>query len=191
MADPNLRGDDGIDSAAYARHETAIAVIMNLFFVRHLIQTYEAFDGDLLEAIVLGEIAHHNIAALRASASSPHELSEVLAGTRPPAATMLPTNAFSIAQASGIPRETVRRKVASLERRGWITRDGEGNLHVTDRPMLRFGAFNRERCSELLQAARDIEQLLGAPPGAASRSRPTARRAQTARTGARRHRPTK
>jgi hypothetical protein len=39
-------------------------------------------------------------------------------------------NALSIAESSGIPRETVRRKVASLIDAGWIGQDGR-NLHYT------------------------------------------------------------
>ncbi|HEY3949241.1 helix-turn-helix domain-containing protein [Phenylobacterium sp.] len=39
-------------------------------------------------------------------------------------------NIRSIADSTGIPRETVRRKVANLERRGWITRTPD-SLHLT------------------------------------------------------------
>jgi DNA-binding MarR family transcriptional regulator len=163
MTTTSARPGDGIDAAAYARHASAIAVIMNLFFVRHLIETYRAFDGDVLEAIVLGEIAHHNIAAIRTAATSPQALSEALGQRRATgAAALLPTNAYSLAQATGIPRETVRRKIARLEQRGWISRDVEGSLFVTDRPAAHFAAFNVARCAELLQAAGDIDQLLGA-----------------------------
>jgi hypothetical protein len=39
-------------------------------------------------------------------------------------------NALSIAESSGIPRETVRRKIADLRAAGWICRKGR-NLHYT------------------------------------------------------------
>jgi hypothetical protein len=39
-------------------------------------------------------------------------------------------NAHSIAESTGIPRETVRRKLADLVRSGWIARDGT-QLHFT------------------------------------------------------------
>lgn len=42
----------------------------------------------------------------------------------------LGVNARSIADSSGIPRETVRRKVADLVRSGWIVRKGS-NLYFT------------------------------------------------------------
>lgn len=156
-----------VDPTAYDQHEAAIAVIMNLVFVRHFIDIYRAFGGDLVEAIVLGEVAHHNVAAMRTSDTDVHSLSRRLAGHGPPRDTLLPTNAYSIAEASGIPRETVRRKVKSLERRGWIARDAAGNLYVTTRPQAHFTALNRTRCAELLEAARAIETLLGSRAGAA------------------------
>jgi hypothetical protein len=37
------------------------------------------------------------------------------------------TNTQSIDQASGIPRETVRRKLETMRARGWIERDDKGN----------------------------------------------------------------
>ena len=42
----------------------------------------------------------------------------------------LGVNTHSIAESSGIPRETVRRKVAKLVRNGWIARRGS-TLHFT------------------------------------------------------------
>jgi hypothetical protein len=170
---PDPLSGAGLDPAAYDRHVVAIAVTMNLFFVRHLIETYRAFDGDVVEAIVLGEIGHHNLAALRPPSPDPHELSARLIGHQPATTPMLPTNAFSIAQATGIPRETVRRKVAQLARRGWITRDSDGNLFVTDRPLAHFAQFNRERCADLVRAAGEIRQLADARP---VRSQPTSHR---------------
>lgn len=41
------------------------------------------------------------------------------------------TNGLSIAEMTGIPRETVRRKLALLHDRGWIERDAAGNWTTT------------------------------------------------------------
>ena len=43
-----------------------------------------------------------------------------------------PINIQSIAECSGIPRETVRRKVNKLEALDFIKRDAQGMLEVTD-----------------------------------------------------------
>ena len=150
-----------VERAAFDRHAGAIQLLMNMMFVRHLIGVYRAFGGDLVAAIVLGEVAHHNLAPLISSARTPRELSGAL---RAQGAALhrrfLPTNAFSIAQATGIPRETVRRKVASLTRRGWMVKDADGNLFVAASTEASFATFHGERLRDLLEAARAIETLL-------------------------------
>jgi hypothetical protein len=151
-----------VPRAAYERHAGAIMTLMNMMFVRHLVGVYGAFGGDLVAAIVLGEVAHHNLTPLINRARTPHELSEILrtlADTLPK--SFAPTNAFSIAQATGIPRETVRRKIAGLVRRGWLEKDAEGNLFVTARPAVEFAAFHDDRVHDLLETARLINALLG------------------------------
>ena len=42
-------------------------------------------------------------------------------------------NIQSIAESSGIPRETVRRKVNALLEKGWITRDAAGAIMATEK----------------------------------------------------------
>lgn len=44
-----------------------------------------------------------------------------------------PINIQSVAECSGIPRETVRRKVNKLETLGFIERDSKGMLKLTDK----------------------------------------------------------
>ena len=153
-----------IDRSAVNRHPRAITLLMNMMFIRHLIALYRSFDGDLVEAVVLGEVAHHNLAPLFNASRTPHELSEALhLADVERRQTLLPTNAFSIAQATGIPRETVRRKVASLTRRGWLARDADGNLFVAADASRAFTTFNVERLRDLLETVHAIETLLADP----------------------------
>lgn len=44
-----------------------------------------------------------------------------------------PINVQSIADYSGIPRETVRRKVNDLERSGWVVRGDKGHLSASNK----------------------------------------------------------
>jgi hypothetical protein len=169
-----------IPRADFEKHARAITVLMNAMFVRHLVALYGAFEGDLVAVIVLGEVAHHNLASLINRAGTPRELSALLharEGTRQQA--LLPTNAFSIAQATGIPRETVRRKVASLTRRGWLEKDAGGNLYVAAEAAAAFADFNYGRVGDLLDVAHAIDALIADHPPAGrrrpegSRTRPT------------------
>lgn len=157
---------------AFDRHAGAITVLMNLMFVRHLTSVYQAFDGDIVAAIVLGEIAHHNYAPFINRARTPRELSEALnalaAGSHE---DLLPTNAYSIAQATGIPRESVRRRIAGLVRRGWLEKDANGNLFVSSSAFGAFAERNFERANDLLDAAGAIQTLVDEGSAAAAGSR--------------------
>lgn len=155
-------------------------LVVNMFVVRHLVRTYHAFDGDLIEAIVLGEVAHHNVSAQL------HKLTDArrdLAEPQPDlgeSTSYLPTNAFSIAQATGIPRQTVRRKVSALVERGWLLETPDG-LVVSSQPFEHFRDFNRELADDLLPTLNTVMRLLA--PGAPDTERKTPaakRRAETA-----------
>jgi DNA-binding Lrp family transcriptional regulator len=56
----------------------------------------------------------------------------------------LGVNSHSISDSSGIPPETVRRKVAQLLRKGWIVRVGR-NLHVTSKAYTELTAIREAR----------------------------------------------
>ena len=100
-------------------------------FVEQLLDISRVFEADLQSVVVLAIIEHMEIEArtgsrLDASGSTPTGL---VMG-RPPR-----INTSSISAASGIPRETVRRKLAALARRGWIERGVDGFWRITtDRP---------------------------------------------------------
>ena len=80
-----------------------------------------AFDGDLDRALIFLVVAlrtaeHRKIEDIR--------LEDVLAGKVDRYPSLL-TNVRSIAESTGIPRETVRRKVAALIDKGWLERRGD------------------------------------------------------------------
>jgi hypothetical protein len=159
----------------FARHDAVLAILLNSFHLAHLVRLYAAFDGDLLQAIVLGEVAHHNVAGLRTGAPNLAALSALfrdLDAERP----LLPTNAFSIALATGIPRQTVRRKVDALVRRQLLRRDGRANLFVAPQARHYFSRFTMQAVGDLLATARDMLQLTTSdppPPARPARARPS------------------
>ena len=147
--------------SVYQARRAEVLLHMSHFFLRYLNLLNQKFDGDLAMAIVLGEISHHNTAHL----FSPEKLDNdavrrVLAD---PAAwsKMADCNALSLSMATGIPRETVRRKVAELLERGWLVKVGRYGLRITPACGNHFGPdFSIRILSELLRASRMLERIL-------------------------------
>lgn len=99
-------------------------------FTRLLVQLHAAFDGDLELLLVLAVIGDRT----RQENWAP-ELLTYTHLTRGEGLEnfQLPVNIQSVADYSGIARETVRRKVNILQKKGWIRRAENGNLYVSDR----------------------------------------------------------
>jgi hypothetical protein len=105
----------------HARHVAALT--------RHLVACRAAFAGDLDLFLVLTIIGERSFSERNAPPGMTEEQFRAS-----PVSTVAPIaiNLQSIADFSGIPRETVRRKVGTLVARGWVRRDPGGLLAVTD-----------------------------------------------------------
>lgn len=125
------KGDDVAGDDAWLRQGFArIHPIHVTAFSKLLLVLRREFDGDIDRMLILSVISERyhaqsdrpeldSIDLDRFSISVPQEVDR-------------PTvNVQSVADYSGIPRETVRRKVAALLERGWVRRDGNGDLHPT------------------------------------------------------------
>ena len=86
-----------------------------------------AFGNDLDKPIILGAIGQFMFQNMP---DASHRYEDHLSGNQPVLPTRL-TNVESIANSTGIPRESVRRKIGELMDIGWITRDPKGGLFVT------------------------------------------------------------
>ncbi len=102
---------------------TAIWPVHVESLIEFLTRLRAAFDGDLDTALILAVIGSGNMArSLDATARScdSHKSDPArFGGARP-------INTLSIAEISGVPRETVRRKLMAMQKRGWIARDSKG-----------------------------------------------------------------
>ena len=85
------------------------------------------------------------------------ELEEVLSGEIE-SFPSLSTNVRSIADSTGIPRESVRRKVAALVEAGWIDRDGR-NLSVTPEAYRQLITLRESLLQMALRYAQMIQAL--------------------------------
>jgi Mn-dependent DtxR family transcriptional regulator len=134
--------------------------------LRHLKHLYAIFDGDLLLAIVLGEISHANVNPILTRPDQTFDQSEQLLATTGGnpynyGRDMAKCNPFSLSEATGIPRETVRRKIARLIRLGWLVRWPQGGYTVTAKPLQQFGpSFNVLRLNDFLDTAARLRVLV-------------------------------
>jgi len=155
----------------YQANRARIALALSQFTVPLLSRVYRAFQGDMVAAIVLGEIAHRNVEAwLSHDANPEHALHDAAQRTH----LMRPCNALSIAEACGLPRETVRRKVVMLIERGYVFRNPDGFLYLTVNVADDFESMNADLIDQLLKTARRLESLLANPPAAQPRLQPDA-----------------
>lgn len=148
-------------SPGYDANRARISLALSQFTVPLLSRIYRAFDGDMVASIVLGEIAHRNVEAWLADHQNPED---TLQDPAKRMAAMRPCNALSIAQACGLPRETVRRKVVLLESRGYISRSEDGYLFLTPTVGNDFEGMTATLVEELLATARRLEALLANQP---------------------------
>lgn len=100
-----------------------------------------SFDGDLDAALMMAVIGSAALPRGRMSDDLTFDAFQMMEKRD---AFYTPLNTLSIAQIAGIPRETARRKLAAMERRGWIRKDAKGYWHVDPRgakelePMTRY-----------------------------------------------------
>lgn len=103
--------------AAFAGNYIAYQYHAVEFLVGHLADLSKQFRGDLQEMLVLAIIGQM-------------ELHRRLTHPEPEAADRPAIGASRIADVTGIPRQTVRRKLASLAERGWVETDGAASWRL-------------------------------------------------------------
>lgn len=150
-----------VEPEQYERHHSKISIIIGHFALRHLNMIYQEFEGDLIMPMVFGEIAHHNILKFYSRTGRFQDLDRIIKTDPNWKQQLAPCNAYSIIEATGIPRETVRRKVDKLLKKGWLTKNSKGEIFITDSVGPTFMTeFNRSLLQELLDAYKQIRSVL-------------------------------
>lgn len=147
----------------FDRHASEISVRLGWFFLRHLHDIYQSFRGDFLLAVVLGEIAHHNICHYYSSGKPKSPALARSGRTGEAWAGLQPCNAFSLSTATGIPRETCRRKVQALVGRGWVERHPGGGYVITRQLPAHFRESNRRTFRDTRILLADLEAIIRDP----------------------------
>lgn len=135
---------------AHERRFTYMSMLKTRFIVPHLIALYQKFDGDLLLAVVLGEIAIRNMQGIfEVRPDEPYtvldrEAERAFVEDRNSQERMRPANTLSVSIATGVPRETVRRKIDKLVANGWVERRENGHLFLLPQVGIDLREFDRE-----------------------------------------------
>lgn len=166
--------------ARYKARRGEVRLHMSHFFLRYLNDIYHAFQGDLALAIVLGEISHHNTARFFSPERTLNEAVTALPDNPALWVGLDGCNAYSLSCATGIPRETVRRKIAQLKKRHWVEEVPKQGLRITQSCADHFGAdYSLRFLNNLLRASRILEELLAEePPDRPATRTPTATRSR-------------
>jgi DNA-binding MarR family transcriptional regulator len=130
------------------------------FFIDHLSDVSRAFRGDMQAMLVLALIGQSWINAVRAAQAEGIEPVDMPPGR-------ISTSASSIADITGIPRQTVRRKLAILEERGWILRNPDGSCrlaHTDGQTAARrdLSDIDRRALRRVARLFTDLEALVAA-----------------------------
>ena len=150
---------DAVRTALEARYP-AYQYCMVEFLTEHLADLARVFDGDLQEALVLAIIGQvrlraHIEQAKAAAGAAPRSFDASISASR-------------LADVTGIPRQTVRRKLQALEDRGWIERNSDASFSLVVRDGV---SMARQKLDPLDRRAIDrtarlfcgLERVLGLP----------------------------
>jgi len=102
-------------SAAFAKNYHAYQYRFVEFFTEHLADLSRTFGGDLQQMIILAVIGQVHLRAVHVALAAGDDPRRI-----PPERVSIA--ASRISDVTGIPRETVRRKLAALQKKGWIER---------------------------------------------------------------------
>lgn len=141
-----------------ARHFGDIWPAHNRAFTALLVECRRCFDGDLDAVLIMSAIGERGLTAERSRGLS---YEAFLRGDR--AAPARPVNMQSVADSTGIPRETVRRKVAWLIGRGWLSKCPDGTLAVTPRAALDLAPATQATLDYFLALGGALDRSLRDP----------------------------
>lgn len=144
---------NGVNPEVYTLNRDILSIITLRFMTSRLRAMYQAYDGDLTLCLVLGEIAIRNTENFYPERNQRNRFNSY-------ERKKLPCNALSISDVTGIPRETVRRKLAKLVDLGWVERTPEDMYVISDKVGRVFAAFDDSQTFDLLDTSNKIKTLL-------------------------------
>jgi hypothetical protein len=145
---------------AFDRAFGLIAFAMNRHLIDHMLRAQRELQVDFESIVIWGLLAHLNAAHLVPPGSSPASLLDQRGRVKAVGAGLRPLRLRDLEQISRMPRETIRRKLALLEAKGYVERSGQGWIYRSASVDARLIEFNRETARRMLGAAEVVSRLL-------------------------------
>ena len=161
----------------YWRAFSLLAFVMNRFIVDHLIRSARLFGNDTEALVLFGMLAHLNIVHLLPPGSSPLTALDHQGRVPDPQPKLRPVRVRDLAQITGRPRETIRRKLEQMRTAGRVQRLHGGWVYDTAAVDPDMQALTMDGVVRFLNAADSMRAVLrevagAARPGGAPAARP-------------------
>lgn len=149
------------NQTGFERHQREITIVLGQYHLRYLRRLAEVFHGDLELALILGEVANRNVGfVLSETGVSCNEVDQEIIRAREND-SLSPCSAMSVSLATGLPRETVRRKLNKLVDQGFLAKLRDSTFVTTSKPLEYFSEIlTKEQLADLLRTSGRISQLL-------------------------------
>ena len=151
-----------LDKAELTQHFGDIWVAHQAGFTTLLTECRRCMGNDLDSVLIMSIIGGRTLSASRVSGVA---YDEFLKGRRS-GKQLSGTNVQSIADSTGIPRETVRRKVKQLIDHGWVRRGTNRNLVATEKAIVDLGPATEATFDYILALVNTVTAAEQAAPKA-------------------------
>ncbi len=155
--------DPAVIEEFYRHNYIAAQYVFVQFFAEHLADVSRSFRGDLQTMLILATLGQVHLDRAR-RALDPTAPDEAPAGV-----DLGWTTSSRLADVTGIPRQTVRRKLAGLEKRGWVVQNERQGWELSRAE----GPKVRNDLAELdLRAMKRVSRLIANFNGLLNRTMP-------------------
>ncbi|MGU3629883.1 hypothetical protein [Comamonas sp. C24C] len=155
----SLRNFQNID-VAYDRSFVLVAYIANRFLLDHMLRSARLFANNDFETMVIwGVLAHQNVAHLMPPGTRPYSVLSQR-GRLENEENLRPLRLRDVSSITGIPRETVRRKLGAMANKGFARRTPSGWIVIGDRAEPDLRDFTKATVMRLISVCDEIISTL-------------------------------
>lgn len=150
----------GGDMEHFDKVFSLVAFAVNRHIVDHLLRFARQFGPDYQMLVIWAVLAHQCVLHLVPLGVRADAILNDRGRLADPDPDLHPVRQRDLSQITGIPKETVRRKLLKLEQNGWIARKGNGWVMVATSIDPELREFSRESARRLLVVADQIRAML-------------------------------